>query len=83
MSRMKSKDRLEKAVYEFLDWLEMKQPQLIDTFWRAAFVELLMNRYPTLRELHYSLMGGQSLHSARLWVPDPESDPNLCFMVES
>lgn len=64
MSRMKSKDRLEKAVYEFLDWLEMKQPQLIDTFWRAAFVELLMNRYPTLRELHYSLMGGQSLHSA-------------------
>eukprot|EP00066_Takifugu_rubripes_P012746 XP_011602012.1 PREDICTED: nuclear body protein SP140-like protein isoform X1 [Takifugu rubripes] len=58
MSRMKSKDRLKKAVYEFLDWLEVNQPQLISTFWRAAFVELLMNQYHTLRKLHYSLMDG-------------------------
>lgn len=64
MSRMKSKDRLKKAVYEFLDWLEVNQPQLISTFWRAAFVELLMNQYHTLRKLHYSLMDGQCLHSA-------------------
>lgn len=64
MSRMKSKDSLKKAVYEFLDWLEVKQPQLIGTFWRAAFVELLMNHYPTLRRLHSSLMGGQCLNSA-------------------
>lgn len=65
MSRMKSKDRLKKAVYEFLDWLEVKQPQLIGTFWRVAFVELLVNHYPTLNRLRYSLIDGQCLHSAR------------------
>lgn len=63
MSRMKSKDKLKKAVYEFLDWMEAKQPQLIRAFWRAVFVELLLNHYPTLSRLYYSFTDGQCLHS--------------------
>lgn len=60
MRRMRSKDNLKKAIYEFLDWLEVKQPRLIPKFWRAIFKEITMTQYPTLRRLHYSLMNGQS-----------------------
>lgn len=65
MSRMRSKVTLHRALYDFLDWLEKERPELIDTFWKAAFEEVTVERYPTLRKLHCSLMEGQFLHSAR------------------
>lgn len=64
MSRMRSKDKLKNALYDFLDSLEKHQPELIDKFWQAAFKEVTMQHYPTLRKLHCSLMQGQFVHSA-------------------
>lgn len=63
MIRMKGKETLKNALYDFLDWLETKRPELISLFWRAAFKEFIVNRYPTLRRLYCSLMNGQFLHS--------------------
>lgn len=61
---MKSKANLRNALYVFLDWLEKEQPELIEAFWKAAFQEVTMEHYPTLRKLHCTLIG-QFLHSAR------------------
>ncbi|XP_073349917.1 uncharacterized protein [Pagrus major] len=58
MRRMRSKDILKKAFYEALDWLERERSQHIRLFWRSVFNETIMNQYPTLRLLRYSLLDG-------------------------
>ncbi|XP_073351380.1 uncharacterized protein [Pagrus major] len=58
MSRMKSKERLKKALYDFLDWLERERSQHIKLFWSSVFRETIMNQYPILRMLRNSLMDG-------------------------
>ncbi|XP_036943830.1 nuclear body protein SP140-like protein [Acanthopagrus latus] len=65
MSRMKSKDRLRKALYDVLDWLERERSQHIKLFWSSVFRETIMNHYPVLRMLRNSLMDG-SFHFTQL-----------------
>lgn len=64
MSRMKRKAALKNALYDFLDWLEKEQPELIIKFWEAAFKDVTLEHYATLRRLRCSLMEGQFLHPA-------------------
>lgn len=54
---------LKNALYDYLDWLEKERPELIDTFWKAAFKDVTMEHCRTLRKLHSSLLEGQILHS--------------------
>ncbi|XP_030263681.1 nuclear body protein SP140-like protein isoform X2 [Sparus aurata] len=58
MKRMRSKDKMKKAFYEALDWLERERSQHIRLFWRSVFKDAIMKQYPTLQLLHYSLMNG-------------------------
>lgn len=60
---MKSKDRLRKALYDVLDWLERERSQHIKLFWSSVFRETIMNHYPVLRMLRNSLMDGQTHES--------------------
>uniref|UniRef100_A0A671WMF7 SP110 nuclear antigen, tandem duplicate 3 n=1 Tax=Sparus aurata TaxID=8175 RepID=A0A671WMF7_SPAAU len=65
MSRMKSKERLRKALYDLLDWLERERSEHITLFWSSVFRETIMNHYPVLRMLRNSLMDG-SFHFTQL-----------------
>ncbi|XP_014908752.1 nuclear body protein SP140-like isoform X2 [Poecilia latipinna] len=56
--RMKSKDKIRRAVYEILDCLEKENSEHIPLFWRCVFKDVIMNQYPTLKLLHNSLMDG-------------------------
>ncbi|XP_027898731.1 nuclear body protein SP140-like protein isoform X1 [Xiphophorus couchianus] len=56
--RMRSKDKMRKAVYELLDWLEKENSEHIPLFFRCVFKDVIMNQYPTLKLLHNSLMDG-------------------------
>ncbi|XP_026181999.1 nuclear body protein SP140-like protein isoform X2 [Mastacembelus armatus] len=58
VSRMKSKERIKKGLYEILDRFECERPQHIHRFWRCVFKDTIMNQYPTLRLLRNSLMDG-------------------------
>lgn len=60
MSRMKSKETLKKALYEFLDWFETERSEHIKLFWGSVFKETIINHYPILRILRNSLMDGLS-----------------------
>lgn len=61
MRRIKSKEIMKKALYEFLDWLETEQSEHIKLFWSSVFKDTIITHYPTLRLLRNSLMDGQSL----------------------
>ncbi|XP_014846980.1 PREDICTED: nuclear body protein SP140-like protein [Poecilia mexicana] len=56
--RMKSKDKIRRAVYEILDCLEKEKSEHIPLFWRCVFKDVIMNQYPTLKLLYNSLMDG-------------------------
>ncbi|XP_056256950.1 nuclear body protein SP140-like protein isoform X1 [Seriola aureovittata] len=56
--RMKSKDNVQKSLYEILDWLERERSEHITLFWTCVFKETIINLYPTLRLLRNSLMDG-------------------------
>ncbi|KAK7939835.1 hypothetical protein WMY93_003161 [Mugilogobius chulae] len=55
---MKSKERISSAVYRLLDFIETERPKCIQRFWRCAFKETIVNKYPTLRLLRNSLFDG-------------------------
>ncbi|XP_056256949.1 nuclear body protein SP140-like protein isoform X2 [Seriola aureovittata] len=56
--RMKSKDNVQKSLYEILDWLERERSEHITLFWTCVFKDTIINLYPTLRLLRNSLMDG-------------------------
>ncbi|XP_043956680.1 nuclear body protein SP140-like [Gambusia affinis] len=56
--RMRSKDKMRRAVYELLDWLEKENSEHIPLFWKCVFKDVIMSRYPILKLLHNSLMDG-------------------------
>uniref|UniRef100_A0A3Q2QAV5 SP110 nuclear antigen, tandem duplicate 1 n=1 Tax=Fundulus heteroclitus TaxID=8078 RepID=A0A3Q2QAV5_FUNHE len=74
--RMKSKNNLRRAVYDILDWLETKKSKYIRVFWRCVFKDVMMNQYPTLKQLHNGLMDGSYHFDSELpsRVESEESD---------
>ncbi|XP_038136233.1 nuclear body protein SP140-like [Cyprinodon tularosa] len=56
--RMKSKNKIRTGVYDILDWLENKNSEHIQLFWRCVFKDVIMTQYPKIKELHTSLMDG-------------------------
>lgn len=60
VSRMKSKNNIEKTVYKALDWLERERSEYITNFWRCVFKEVIRQQYPTLERLYNRLLDGQS-----------------------
>ncbi|XP_027141747.1 nuclear body protein SP140-like protein isoform X2 [Larimichthys crocea] len=65
LSRMKSKDNLRKALYDFLDWLEKKHPEDIRGFWTCVFTDTIVNKYPTLLIMRNSLKDGSFQFNVR------------------
>ncbi|CAL8235414.1 unnamed protein product [Arctogadus glacialis] len=55
MTRITSKDKMKKNLYNLLCWIEEKQPQTISLFWTCVFKEFIMTQYPTLKRLQDSL----------------------------
>lgn len=60
VSRMKSKNNIEKTVYKALDWLERERSEYMTNFWRCVFKEVIRQQYPTLERLYNRLLDGQS-----------------------
>lgn len=60
VSRMKSKNMIQKYIYGILDWFEKNRSEHITLFWRCVFEDIIINQYPTLRMLRNSLMDGQT-----------------------
>ncbi|XP_035037676.1 nuclear body protein SP140-like protein [Hippoglossus stenolepis] len=58
VSHMRKKENIKKALYDVLDWVEQERSQHIHLFWRCVFKDTILNLYPTLRLLRYSLMDG-------------------------
>ncbi|TKS91696.1 Nuclear body protein SP140-like protein [Collichthys lucidus] len=65
LSRMKSKDNLRKALYDFLDWFEKKHPEDIRDFWTCVFTDTILYKYPTLLMMHNSLKDGSFQFNVR------------------
>ncbi|XP_056262994.1 nuclear body protein SP140-like [Pseudoliparis swirei] len=57
--RMKSKDNIQKGLYEILDWLERERPKSVREFWSCVFKDTILNHYPTLKLLRNSLLDGE------------------------
>lgn len=55
VTRMK---KMEKGLYDILDWFEDKNSEHIKLFWKCAFKETVLNNNPTLQMLRKSLMDG-------------------------
>ncbi|XP_060945639.1 nuclear body protein SP140-like protein isoform X1 [Limanda limanda] len=56
MIRMRKKENMRTALYDLLDWVEREQSQHIRLFWSCVFKDNILNVYPTLRLLRYSLI---------------------------
>lgn len=77
IDRMKSKERIQKAVYKILDFIESKRPEHIHRFWRCAFKETILNKYPTLRLLRNSLFDGSYQSESALLEGVENNDTNV------
>ncbi|CAL9693730.1 unnamed protein product [Knipowitschia caucasica] len=62
ITRMKSNEKIRSAVYNVLEFIEDKLPHCIHSFWKCVFKETILNKYPTLRQLHNSLFNGQDFY---------------------
>ncbi|XP_062842671.1 ankyrin repeat domain-containing protein 36C-like [Trichomycterus rosablanca] len=52
------KDKLQKGVYQILEWVEKNQKQSIKKFWNCVFKNHIRLKYSTLQSLRASLLDG-------------------------
>lgn len=57
---MRKKEKVQKNMYELLQWVEAERREHITLFWKCAFNDTITNQYPRLQMLRNSLMDGQS-----------------------
>ncbi|XP_029945777.1 nuclear body protein SP140-like protein isoform X2 [Salarias fasciatus] len=69
VSRMKSKEKMKKSIYEILDWVEENRSKDIRRFWKCVFMDVIVNHYPTMKMLHRSFLDG----SYRSGTQSPEA----------
>ncbi|KAM6965939.1 uncharacterized protein sp100.1 [Tautogolabrus adspersus] len=75
LTHMKSKDKIKKACYDLLNWLEKNRSQHIKLFWSCVFKETIMNQYPHLRLLRNSLMDGSFRDYSQLPERSEKEEP--------
>ncbi|XP_062842659.1 sp110 nuclear body protein-like [Trichomycterus rosablanca] len=54
------KDKLQKGVYQILEWVEKNQNQSIKKFWKCVFKNHIRLKYSTMQSLRASLLDGPS-----------------------
>ncbi|XP_024920516.1 autoimmune regulator isoform X1 [Cynoglossus semilaevis] len=69
LTNMRSKDKIINSLYDLLDWFEREQSEHIHLFWKCLFKDVMMNRYPSLKMLHQSLMDGS--YGSDTQIPPP------------